>query len=139
MRLRLVTSLLVVTAVAGCLSPGPVNELYVRNQGDRVWMIRYPIPYERSAGMFWVNRILPGADGVAGRWAKQPPENAQVEILGPDCEPVAAFRPTATAYSPPEAPGLEVTVTPWGSHMHSWNTPEIVGPVEECGGSPGWL
>jgi hypothetical protein len=132
-----VTSFLVATA-SGCqllASGGPVDELYVRNHSDDEWLIRVPIPYEGYAGRFWVTRILPGADGIADKWAKQPPDDAQVEVLGADCEPVAAFWPTTTVYSVTEAPGLEVRITPWGSNTDRWNMPEIVA-VEKCGGSP---
>jgi hypothetical protein len=135
---RLAGVLLVTIALAGCFGDGPVDELYVRNDGVDEWMIRIPIPYEGYDGLFWVSRIMPGADGVAGRWAKEPAADAQIEVLGADCGLVAAFRPAAgQAHIVPQAPGLEVVITRWGSNVSRWNTAEIV-LTEECGGSPGF-
>ncbi len=128
--------LVLVAGIAGCtplMASGPVNELYVRNSGERAWLVRVPVPYTGEQGYF-VAKVNPGADGVAGRWAKEPGPAAQVEVLDLDCQPIAAFRPDGVnSHSVPEAPGLEVSITPWGTHMSRWNTPEIEG-LQECGG-----
>jgi hypothetical protein len=117
---------------AGCFGAGPVNEVYVRNSGGRAWLLRAPVP--DSDGLYFVSRVDPGADGVGSRWAKEPTAGAQIEVLDLDCQPIASFRPVdSRPYSVPEAPGLEISITPWGSNMGRWNTPEIIG-LEECGG-----
>lgn len=126
--------LFVTLVFGGCLGGGTYDEVYVTNDGDQEWLIRTPLAGEDYPGAYWVSRISPGADGSGSRWAKRPAPNASIEILALDCSPVAKVHPTGRdPYHVLEAPGLTVTITPWGSSMSRWNTPEIQF-VESCGG-----
>lgn len=58
-----------------------------------------------------------------------------MEVLDAECRVVAAF--LAAAVNEPdavaEAPGLEVTIEPWGWNVTRWNTPEVKATEEQGG------
>jgi hypothetical protein len=106
-----------------------VDDVYVQNTSEQVWLLRVPIEASTN-GEYLIIKVDPDADGVAYRLSKGKP--LTIDVLKPNCELAGAITPISdSAYGAPGVPGLEVT---YRNDSGRSNTPEIE-VVTDCGGT----